>query len=802
MPSSTTQQTLQCYHCGEDCKEEILRLEEKVFCCEGCKLVYEILEENNLCSYYQYNAAPGSSPKGKYLVERYAFLEDEEVRRKLINFTDGRLTTINFYIPQMHCSSCIWLLEHLNRINPSVVRSQVNFLKREVNIVFEEDKMSLRKLVEMLATIGYEPMINLNDLESRKEKKRNNSRIYKIGIAGFAFGNIMLFSFPEYFSLTDYIEPGFKGIFSYINLALSLPVFFYCSSQFFKSAWASIKQKFLNIDVPIALGILVMFVRSAIEILTATGAGYMDTMAGLVFFMLVGRMFQDKTYETLSFERDYKSFFPIAVMCKRGGQETTIPVSQLVVGDRILIRNEELVPADAVLMKGNASVDYSFVTGEAIPVTRRPGELVYAGGKQKGSVIELEVVKEVSQSYLTQLWNNDAYMQKHEDGKFQQLVNRISHYFTFVIVGLSLAGLAYWFFRGDQLKGWNAFTAVLIIACPCALAISSPFTLGNILRIFGRNKFYLKNFAVIEKLAKVNTIVFDKTGTLTRNNSATISFTGKPLSADEKKMIRSLVHHSSHPLSQLIYRFLTEVDCAPVEEFSEVAGGGITGKVFGIDLRLGSATFTGSKLQDAGDQSTRVCIVLNGIQRGYFSFRNEYRNGLVQLVANLRRKNYEMIVLSGDNEGERGYLEEVFGTTAKVHFHQAPADKLNAIQALQASGRNVMMIGDGLNDAGALKQSDVGITISDDVNNFSPACDAILDAGKFSWLSGILSIARASHRIILASFGIALLYNSIGLWFALQGTLSPVIAAILMPVSSVTIIAFTTGASNLLAKKR
>lgn len=799
----TIETALTCYHCGEDCKDEVIRRDDKVFCCEGCKLVFEILQENNLCSYYQYNASPGQSPKGRFLEEKYAFLDDDQVRKKLVNFTDGKYTTINFYIPQMHCSSCIWLLEHLSRINSAVVRSQVNFLKRETIVVFEEQKISLRQVVEMLTMIGYEPVINLNDLENRQAAPKNRTRIYKIGIAGFAFGNIMLFSFPEYFSLSDYIDPGFKGVFSYINLALSLPVFFYCSSQFFVSAFASLKQKFLNIDVPIALGILVMFVRSLLEIATATGAGYLDTMSGLVFFMLLGRMFQDKTYETLSFERDYKSFFPIAVMCRKEGRETSIPVSQLKIGDRILIRNEELVPADAVLIKGSAQIDYSFVTGESIPIERKSGELIYAGGKQKGALVELEVVKEVSQSYLTQLWNKDAYLQKHDDGKFQQLVNQISHYFTFVIVALSLLALGFWFLQGDHLRGWNAFTAVLIIACPCALAISSPFTLGNILRIFGRNEFYLKNFAVIEKLAKISTIVFDKTGTLTHNNSASVNFHGDPLTEEETLKVRSLVHQSSHPLSQLIFKSIKGSSLKLVNDYMEIPGEGLSGNVGDSKVRLGSAAFTATAIEFTADQdlTTKVFLSINNLPRGYFSFKNNYREGLVELVEYLKRKKFELVVLSGDNEGEKKYLSKVFGTQASILFRQTPANKLKAIQELQQDGKHVLMIGDGLNDAGALKQSDVGISISDDINNFSPACDAILNAGKFRWLGSILAISRASHRIILGSFVIALGYNFIGLYFAMQGTLSPVIAAILMPISSISIIAFTTGMSNFIARR-
>jgi Cu+-exporting ATPase len=794
-------QILKCFHCGDTCRDDQISLEDKLFCCEGCKLVYEILQENNLCTYYDFNATPGASQKNKYIEERYAFLDNEQVRQKLVHYTDGKITTLTFYIPQIHCSSCIWLLEHLSRINKGISRSQVNFLRHEVNITYHEDAITLRELVELLATIGYEPLIHLDDLENKKQKRKDYSHVYKIGVAGFCFGNIMLFSFPEYFSLTDFIEPGFKNIFSFINLGLSLPVFFYCSSQFFKNAWLGIKQKFLNIDVPIALGILVMFVRSAYEILSGTGAGFMDTMSGLVFFMLVGRTFQNKTYDAISFDRDYKSFFPISVMCIKNEKEKSIPVSDLKIGDRIIIRNEELIPADSILISDAANIDYSFVTGEAVPVFKKSGELIYAGGKQTGTTIKLEVVKNISQSYLTQLWNQDIYRKKHEENNFQLLVNRISNWFTMVIISIALASLGGWVIQHDVSRGINAFTAVLIIACPCALAIASPFTLGNILRVFGKNKFYLKNYPVIEKLAKVDTIVFDKTGTLTKNNSKNIFFSGNELNDDKKKMIKSLVKHSMHPLSRMIHDYLGEIPSAEVIKYSEKAGEGIEGEVFGQLVRIGSAKYTGTN-GDSELNSSKIYITINQNLVGYFSVKNEYRAGLEKVIRRLKNSKYRLAVLSGDHEGEKNYLQSVFGYDTEIRFRQSPSDKLRYVQSLQHENKNVLMIGDGLNDAGALKQSNVGISISDDANNFSPACDGILNAENFYRLPSVLQVSKKSHKIILASFGIALLYNVAGLSFAVTGHLSPLVAAILMPVSTVTIILFTTGASNLAFKNK
>jgi Cu+-exporting ATPase len=436
-----------------------------------------------------------------------------------------------------------------------------------------------------------------------------------------------------------------------------------------------------------------------------------------------------------------------------------------------------------------------------MPVKKRCGELIYAGGKQKGTAIELEVLKEVQQSYLTQLWNNDAYRQKENESTFQLLVNRISHWFTIVIVGIALFAFGFWFLQHDIHKAMNAFTAVLIIACPCALAISSPFTLGNILRIFGRNKFYLKNAAVIEKLAKVDTIVFDKTGTLTYTNSSHLDFTGDELSDEEQHILRSIVHHSSHPLSRMIYQSLPQGELLDVLAYNEIAGKGIEGIINENKLRIGSRDFLHVKETDENTLSTRVYVSVNGLVKGYYAVSNRYREGLKEIISLLSKKNYCLAVLSGDNESERDALSKLFGSKAEIRFNQSPGEKLQYVQQLQKQNRSVLMMGDGLNDAGALKQSDTGISVSDDVNNFSPACDGILDASRFSHLPKILSLSISARRIIISSFIIALLYNAAGLWFAVQGNLSPVIAAILMPLSAVTIVSFTTGASNLIGRK-
>jgi Cu+-exporting ATPase len=785
---------LQCYHCGEKYVTSNVLFDNKDFCCDGCKLVYELLQDNNMCTYYNLNTTPGVSLPKESHQKKYSYLDDEKIQTHLVRFREGDTVHVRLFIPKMHCSSCIWLLENLNRLNAGIVKSSVNFLQKEITIIYKDTQVKLSEVADLLLQIGYEPVINLNDLDGQQEPKSRKSEIIKIGLAGFCFGNIMMLSFPEYFSSGNFFEQkGLSYLFGYLNLFLSLPIFFFCATPFFVSAWKSIRHSYLNIDAPIALAILVTFLRSVYEILSHQGAGYLDSMSGIVFFMLIGRYFQNITYDALSFERDYKSYFPVGVTVKQEGGERNMPVSELKKSDHMLIHNSELIPADSILISPRTHVDYSFITGESAPVLKQTGDLIYAGGKQIGGAIELEVVNVTSQSYLTQLWNNDEQRQKPQPG--HTLADKINKYFTITVLSISALTLFYWLIV-DSSKSLSAVTAVLIVACPCGLLLTTTFAHGNILRIFGRNKFYLKNASVIEKLTKADTLIFDKTGTIT--NGSEISFVGKALKDCELKAATSIAAHSSHPLSRKIYTTFTKNSLFVVKDFIELPGSGIQGKVDEYCIKLGSSEFVvGERSPDY--KASQVFFSLNNEVLGYFKFTNVYKAGLKNLISTLRRS-YDIKLLSGDNDSGKNILKDIFGENTELVFNQRPDEKMHYIEDLQKEDHNVIMIGDGLNDAGALRKSDVGIAVSDDTNNFSPACDAILDGSALSKLPKFVSLAKGSKKVILVTFVLSLIYNITGLSFAIQGTLSPVIAAILMPVSSVSIVLLATGSTSLIAK--
>ncbi len=801
MQYTLTDKETSCYHCGEPCADERIEKEDKAFCCNGCKLVYEMLEENNLCTYYDLDDNPGASMKAPLFREKFAYLDDALVIRQLVDFSDAGMSRVTFYIPAMHCSSCIWLLEKIYKLNPAIVQSRVNFVKKEASFTFKDSEISLRELVELLASIGYEPHISLKDLDEKKEKKANHSLYLKIGVAGFAFGNSMLLYFPEYLDVGNSLTPQFKYIFGYLSIALSIPVLFYSASGFYTSAFKGLRRGVLNIDVPIALGITVLLGRSVFEIATQNGAGYLDSFNGLIFFLLLGRLFQDKTYATLSFERDYKSYFPVSVTVVEGGSKRVIPISRLAIGDVVLLRNQELIPADALLLEDRASIDYSFVTGESEPVTKYKNEMIYAGGRLQGPSVEARIVKNVSQSYLTKLWNSDTFHHE-EEHPLSDLSDKVAQYFTLVILMIAALAGIYWY-QVDWRKAIEVVSSILIIACPCALALSIPFTFGNVMRMFGRNKFYLKNATAIEEIWGINHIVLDKTGTLTWQGKPEVACSFEP-DDTQKSLIRSLSSQSIHPLSRFIADHFAKAASLRVERFEELPGKGIEGEIDGHKVKMGNKDFVvGDRPVAFPANSSVVFVAIDERYLGYIKIKNKYRPGIEKFLLQLK-EHYKISLITGDNASEKDYLYNLFtklDIKATMKFHQSPHDKREYILHLQDSGDKPLMIGDGLNDAGALKQSDLGVSISEDVNAFSPACDAILDADHFTWLPQFLRFGRMGYRIVLVSFGISFLYNIVGLGFAVTGYLSPLVSAVLMPLSSISVVIFTTLATRYAAGK-
>lgn len=788
-----------CFHCGDDCPDDTIRIDEKLFCCNGCKTVHQLLSDVDLGSVFEETKTFGIK-SSKFKDREFEFLDDKKIIDKILNFSIEGRAKVTLYLPQIYCSACLYLIENLNKLDNGIIESKVNFLKKEAAVLFDENHTSLRKIVELLTAIGYRPQLNYADIEQPKKSNYNKNLYLKLGIAGFGFGNVMLMALPEYLSGGN-LEPDIKVFMGYLTMLLSLPVM-YASSDYFKSAFTSLKLRHVNIDVPLSLGILVLFVRSIVDIWFGFGSGFVDSLSGLVFFLLIGKIFQQKTYYNLSFSRDYKSYFPLSVIRLHGGAEEYAAISEIHVGDRLFIRNNEIIPTDAVLLSGPGMIDYSFVTGESKPVEISSGAKIFAGGRQTGNSITVETIKPFNQSYLTELWNSDAF-KKFDESYISNISNKAAKYFTMVIFLVGAGTLAYWLPR-DFSIAMDAFTTVLIIACPCAIALSMPFTYGTGLRIMGRNKFYLKNDKIVEYLSSIKTIVFDKTGTITELNSNIPEFDGRDLSSEELIALKSMTRNSTHPVSRMIFDSI-DAHYIEINDFEEVPGKGIEAIIKGHVYKLGSGKWVdtlgiSTKSRSIFSPESRVYLSVNGEIRGGFVIKSKMRNGIENIIGQIK-KSHKVIILSGDNSSEKESLTKSLGSDIEMKFNMLPQDKLNFIKNLQSCGEKVMMLGDGLNDAGALKQSDVGIAVTENTANFTPGSDAILIADEMKNLNKFIILSKKCVNTIYWSYLISVFYHGIGFYFATQGMLSPLIAAILMPVSSVSVVLLTVSKVTLHGKK-
>jgi len=456
-------------------------------------------------------------------------------------------------------------------------------------------------------------------------------------------------------------------------------------------------------------------------------------------------------------------------------------------------------------MDDKATIDYSFVSGESVPVSRIKGDLIYAGGRHLGTKAKYCVQEPVSQSYLTQLWNHQAFQKPKEDSR-QQLIDSVSKYFTLIILALAIgAGWFWWSILPE--KAVFVFTSVLIVACPCALAMATPFTLGHTLRVFGKNGLYLKNAQVVHRLNRINQVVFDKTGTLTVTGMGDLNFQGT-LNELQARLLAALCSQSSHPISRQISEFLNQnyqwkSDLPKVSRFIEIPGQGIEGFIEGQPVKIGSAEYAASdevNQLNSLKSSSRTYLLVDHQVVGYFDHQSTLRAEITEMIAKLKNR-FELTLLSGDGDKQKQELSRLLPGISKWMFNQSPMDKLNYVQQLSQDGNRVMMVGDGLNDAGALQSSTVGLAVSENPQHFSPACDGILHAASLDKLPVMITLAKWAHSIVIVGIILSFMYNLVGLSFAVSGNLTPLVAAVLMPVSSISVVVFATLAVKVSARK-
>ncbi len=798
-----------CAHCGDVCGRSAVPFEDKPFCCSGCRSVYELLSGMELCEYYNEDS-PGVSMRKFASHLEFEVLDDPAALRKLLTFSSRTLNRVVLTVPTLHCASCVWLLEQLDRFDSGVLSSQVDIMRKRVTVDYNPERTSLRHVAEQMARVGYSPLIRMEG-ESRHDFKATRGLYARLGLAGFAAGNTMLAYLARYLAGDRGLDPGVWLIFSIISIALAIPVLLYSASPWFTKAFAALRKRKLTLDVPVALGIAVLFGKSMFDLISGHGEGYLNSFTGLVFFLLIGRLFQQKAFDALSFDRTYRSFFPLSVRKEKSGETATIPIEDVKIGDTLLVRNGEVIPCDAILASEIGYIDYSFVTGESMPVECTRDEIVHAGGRIVGHAARLVAIKTVSQSDLATMWErSSSHTQNPKHSSLLTLSDTFGKWFTAGALGVAVIAALAWL--PNIGASFSVFTSVLIVACPCALTLAAPITLGTAMGRLGERGIFLKQIGVLLNLTRIRSIFFDKTGTLTATDYD-IAYEGRPLLESERIALETIASNSAHPISRAIAcsRGATgsirpvpreSFQIAELESVREELGKGLSGRSMGHAVAIGSLSFISDFCCIGNSTPThRVAahLALDGEYAGAFVVRERLREGIPEMMSKLKSK-FELRLISGDNARDRVLVESLFGE-GNVTFEQTPYGKIARVEEAQENGEAVLMIGDGLNDAGAMSAADVAIAVTDDTATLVPACDIIVRADTLRELPALIRYAHQMRALIIISLALSVIYNIAGLIFAGMGHLTPIFAAVLMPASSITVIAISAFGARIFARR-
>mgnify|MGYP001627260872 FL=1 len=776
-----------CAHCGEPVPTSMANAEPLVFCCDGCRAVYGILQENGLCSYYDVSTERPIAPPpiGSF---DYSAFDDPTARSLVVESEVGDHAQLVFTVPNIHCASCVWLLERLERLDNGILKSRVDLLRKTVRIDANLSRTTVPAVASLLASLGYPPVVTA-ERGSTQSAAQTRAIYLRLGVAGFAMANVMIFSIARYLAGDAALPNGLDLVFAVASVLLSLPVLLYSATPWFSGAWAALKHRALTLDVPVALGIAILFVRSIADVATGTTEGYLDSFNGLVFFLLVGRLFQQKAFDAVSFDRTWRSFFPLTVRRIDQGASTNVPIDAVRIGDVLSLRPGEVVPCDATLDSPVAYVDYAFVTGESTPVECVAGDTVHAGGRVLGRAIVCTVAREAHRGYLTSLWERQTTSKQRST--LLDVSTRFGKVFVVSAVAIAVGGALWWL--PDLSMSLQVLTAVLIIACPCALTLAAPVTLGTAMGRLARHGVFLKNIGALIELSNVNTVVFDKTGTLTQSTAIAEGLEG--LDAAERLLVAAVASQSTHPVSRALYEALPHNAVPLPASVREVPGCGVYAVVDGRDVVIGNAAWVdqacGGRIESESSSETSGAthIAIDGELRARVYLRSAIRKGVSALVETLRNGN-DVRLVSGDSERDRSLFTGVFHND-EMTFNAMPDDKVRAINGHQVGGRRTVMIGDGLNDGPALGAADVAIAVTDDTATIVPACDVIMRANAVTALPALLAVAKATRRTVWVNFIVSMVYNAVGLTLAVMGLLSPLVVAILMPVSSLTVIAIS-----------
>ncbi len=798
-----------CHHCGLAVPEGLVEDHAThQFCCNGCRTVYAILKDSGLDGYYKVRDAV-DAPAQQPSTTGSAFEEFDDQAYGTAHVRaqpDGTCAT-ELLVEGMHCAACVWLIERLPRVAPGVIEARANIRSRTVSLRYDPQRTTLSLVARALDRLGYAPHPARGEAARRVRQKEDRAFLIRVAVAGALAGNIMLLAIALYGGALSGIADFWWSVFRYYSMGLGVLTLVWPGRVFFTGAIAALRTRTAHLDVPIALALLVGGVWGTLNTIRGTGEIYFDSVAVLVFLLLVGRWIQHRQQRAAadSIELMLTLTPTSATLVDAGGNTKRVPIESVEPGMLLRVQAGDSIPADGVITLGTTTLDTSLLTGESRPIRSDIGDEVLAGATNMSSPITMRVDQVGSSTRVGKLMELVARASS-EKSEIVRFADRIAGIFVIVVIILAATTVAFWSVRGSINDAIEHATALLIVTCPCALGLATPMAMSVALGRAARRGMLAKSAASIEALAKPGTMILDKTGTLTEGATRAASVWGDPVLIERAA---SVERHSNHPIARAIAS-LTEHP-APVESIVQHTGEGIEGIVASERVRVGSPRFIESKTPI--DEQTRaqidsvldhghtpIVVHSESLGFGVVGVGDTVRADSRRAIDELRSLGWTTRICSGDHEQivERVARELGIDQAQGRIDPEGKADLVRSLKAAQTPKDGpVVMVGDGVNDSAALARADVGIAVHGGAEASLQASDLYLVHPGLSPIVDLVRLSRSTMSTIRLCLVISICYNAVAASLAMMGLISALIAAIIMPISSLTVVAICTRAGRI-----
>lgn len=793
-----------CYHCGLDIppgSQFFTRIagQPRQMCCPGCQAVAQVIADGGLENYYKHRTAEATSPESlsasEQLRAEFELYDHSSVQKHFVAGLADGTKQATLVIEGITCAACVWLLEHHISSLDGVIHASVNLTNHRARIQWDDDTIKLSEIFIAMHSIGYQGHPYHPDKEEQLLEQETKRALRRLGIAGVFTMQIMMLAVALYTGAGASLEANYENFIRWASLVLATPVVFYASRPFFQAALRDLRTRHLTMDLPVSIAIGGAYIASIWATVTASGEVYYDSVSMFTFFLLIGRFLEMKArHRTGKAGNALLNLLPASAILYTDEGEKIVAANELQQGDRILVKPGHTIPADGRILKGSSSIDESALTGEYLPLTKHQGDSVVGGTINVENPIDLEVTQVGASSQLSSIVR--LLERAHEEKpKVARLADAVSGYFvTAVLIIATTVGLTWWQINPDH-AFWVTLS-VLVVTCPCALSLATPTALTAATGTLRQHGLLITRGHVLESLAKATHIVFDKTGTLTEGNlSLQSTITTTALSAQAcLDIAASLEAHSEHPIAKAFHRASQLDRVVAADQLKNHVGQGLEGYIgeqrFFIGKPRFASQFCGRLLdfEDAPDSQGQWLLLASETEPlAWFGLNDPARKQAATMVQQLQKMGLEVQMLTGDSSAAVEHIARQLKID-KVISGVSPEQKLQHIQQLQATGAQLVMVGDGINDIPVLAGAQTSIAMGSATDLAKTNADAVLISGEMMRLPQALRLAKRTRANIRQNLGWAILYNLIALPLAAAGMIAPWMAAIGMSASSLVVV--------------